>query len=293
MADSDHIQKSYGWRQISGIETHREADAVFMPFDRKGERNMRIANRYDTIISKARMNRTAKARAITTKFSSGGISRTSGTSKSYTSKNALSSLLMSKLSGSTNQTAENMAEYQSRIYDYGVVNVASERVAKQLTELAGEGEDSLFARAEASGDYTEIGETLSSVVGDYNLMLRKLKESSDNGDQAYARQLKTETGKKYLELKALGITSDANGYLTFDEKVFEAADKTGLKDLFGASGGFSESLRKLAGNIESYTLSQQKELQEKMYTSSGLYDQYGQSDWYSQLLGGSSYNAKG
>ena len=293
MADSDHIQKSYGWRQISGIETHREADVVFMPFDRKGERNMRIANRYDTIISKARMNRTAKARAITTKFSSGGISRTSGTSKSYTSKNALSSLLMSKLSGSTNQTAENMAEYQSRIYDYGVVNVASERVAKQLTELAGEGEDSLFARAEASGDYTEIGETLSSVVGDYNLMLRKLKESSDNGDQAYARQLKTEMGKKYLELKALGITSDANGYLTFDEKVFEAADKTGLKDLFGASGGFSESLRKLAGNIESYTLSQQKELQEKMYTSSGLYDQYGQSDWYSQLLGGSSYNAKG
>lgn len=216
------------------------------------------------------------------------------------SKSTVTQLLLQQLYGnrsaststSTSSTAERLAEYQSRIYGYGVVNVAAGRVGKQMSQLMQEGENSLFAKAEESGDYSEIGKSLSSFVGDYNLMIRKLKESGDSGDAAYVKQLKAEMSKNYSALKALGISSDSDGLLTFDEKAFEAADKEKLKELFGPSSELAAGLKKLAGKIETYALQQQKDLQEKMYTSSTSYNQYGSSDLYG-WLSGSTYNAKG
>ena len=123
-------------------------------------------------------------------------------------------------------------------------------------------------------------------------MLRRLKEPGDNVDAAYAKQLKTEMNKHYSALKAIGITSDADGLLTFDQRAFEAADKEGLKELFGGSDGLSAKIKKLAAEIESHALKQQKDLQEKMYTSSSSYNKSGMSDYYNWLTG-SSYNAKG
>ena len=248
---------------------------------------MRIANRHNTVITQARLNRTAREKAVTAKYS--GVSRSSTNSKS-----TVTQFLLQQLYGksSTSSTAETLAECQSRIYSYGVVNVAAERVTKQLGELMRDGEGSLFAKAEESGDYSEIGKSLSSFVGDYNLMMRKLKESGNSADAAYVKQLKAEMNKHYSDLKALGITSDADGILTFDEKTFEAADKEKLKGLFGPSSDLAASLKKLAGNIETYTLKQQQDLQEKMYTSSTNYNQYGSSDLYG-WLSGLTYNGKG
>lgn len=255
---------------------------------------MRIADRYDAAITRARISRTAKNKALVAKCSGNKGYSTSRASGSTVSKNTVTQMLLEQLKGSnsTAQTAEKLAEYRSRIYDYGVINVAAERVEKQLGQLLQTGENSLFAKAEESGDYSEIGKGLSSFVGDYNLMLRKLKESSDSADAAYLKQLKTEMNKRYSALKELGITSDTNGLLTFDEKAFEAADKTKLKELFGTSGGLAESIKKLAGDIEKYTLQQQKTLQEKMYAGSSNYSKYGMSDLDSWGTG-SSYNAKG
>ena len=255
-------------------------------------RIMVVANRYNTVITRARISRTAKEKSVAVKR--GSVSTTSRTGGSFASKNTVTQLLLQQLTGknSTSVTAEKMAEYQSRIYDYGVVNVAAERVGKQLGKLMQTGEGSLFAAAEESGDYSEIEKEISSFVGDYNLMLRKLQESGNSADAAYAKQLKSDMNKNYTALKEIGITSDANGILTFDQKVFAEADKGKLKDLFGPSSTLAAGLKKLAGNIESFTLSQQKELQEKMYKGSSNYNQSGLSDYY-EWMTGSSYNAKG
>lgn len=254
---------------------------------------MRIANRYDTVITRARISRTTKEKALKARY--GGTSGVSASrSSSYAPRNTVTQMLLQQLGGGSSaaSTAEKLAGYQSRIYDYGLVNVAAERVGKQLEKFMKAGEDSLFAKAEESGDYSDVEKELSSFVGDYNLMLRKLKESGDSVDAAYAKQLKAEMNKHYSALRALGITSDADGILTFDQKTFEAADKETLKELFGGSDGLSGSLKKVAGEIWSFALKQQKEFQEKMYTSSSNYSKSGMSDYYEWLTGG-SFNAKG
>lgn len=180
---------------------------------------MRVGNRIDTVITRARMNRITKTRIWTNsrngKTSAGNTIQKSCQSSSFKSKsnNVLLQLLNSMNAGSTSMTGEKLAQMQSQCYEYEIMGLAAERVGTHVDKLLAEGEDSLYAKEETAKDREALAREVLGFVSDYNMMMRKLAATGNSADEAYARKLKSQVSTCQDALKQLGITQDSQGIL--------------------------------------------------------------------------------
>lgn len=258
---------------------------------------MRMENRYNAVISSARMKRISKTRAWTARYKTSGsrATGTSGTKSTGTiskSNNTLLELLNRMNQSDTSMVGEKLAENQGKSYDYDIMRLAAERVSGHLDELLGTGEDSIYAREEVSKDREALAKEISGFVSDYNIMMRKLNSSENSTDTAYARKLKSEISAKEATLKRFGITQDDSGILNLDLQMLKEAELSELQQTFGTEDGFSDRIGALAKKVNENAKEQMEALKKESCTLSSNYSRYGTDSGYYGLTG-SRYSAKG
>ena len=100
--------------------------------------------------------------------------------------------------------------------EYDSVKKSASSLKASATVLSETGEDSIFAKAEESGDYSDLISLIERFTGDYNSLL----------------ELKSIISGQSEALQKVGITVDSNGKLVVDEDTLKNADKKELKELF-------------------------------------------------------------
>lgn len=126
---------------------------------------------------------------------------------------------------------------------------AAEQLAQSMDVFAKEGEDSIFAKAKASGDTQDIQKWLESLAKSYNDTLKALKSTVSPMD-AYYRQMLQEAAKESGEqLAGIGVNLAKDGSISIDKEKLAAAGIDSLEEALGASGSFSSKVSFLAGRI--------------------------------------------
>ena len=153
---------------------------------------------------------------------------------------------------------------------YEKLKKAAEQLAQSMDAFAKEGEDSIFAKAKATGDSQEIQKSLESLAKSYNETLKALKSTASPMD-AYYRQMLQEAAKESGEsLAGIGVSLGKDGTISIDKEKLAAAGIESLEEALGASAGFTSKVSFLAGRIFGNARANAE-------SSSGRYDAAGNS----------------
>ena len=166
--------------------------------------------------------------------------------------------------------------------NYSKLRKAAEQLAQRTEELAKEGEDSIFARAKASGDREELSQSLQEFAKNYNDTLKRLRGTGAPLDVYYSQMLQGAAKDNSKALAGVGITFGRDGSMQIAKEALEKADLEELENLFGASGSFSSKVKFLAGRIsgnaqanEASSSSQYDASGHSYAAYSNLYDNWG------------------
>lgn len=173
----------------------------------------------------------------------------------------------------TQKSSQLLSSIQAEKYEK--METAVDDVLEQLTLMADEGEESLFGKAKADGDNTEICKTVEKLVEEYNQAIKELSSGQDALLSSCAPALKQVASQNKEALQKLGITMEKDGTLKVDSEKLKAADIESLEKVFGNSGTFSvrtayvlsQASEYAAANAESLT--SQYDASGNTYTLSG------------------------
>lgn len=250
---------------------------------------MRIGNRVNMRITSARMARVAKSRVW-----SGKQRKSSGNIANTTTKGnqTLLSILNQINKGTSTTSGEKIAANQQKIYSYQVIGQAATRMEGHLNKFLATGENSMFGQTDATKAQEDAVDEISGFVGDYNVLIGKLTDSTESIDLTYAKNLKTLMTGNGSALKKIGITMNEKGKLSVDKKQLKTADLDDLNKLFGEEGSLSSKLNSIIKTVGTEANKQIETIKKELYTNSSNYSRYG-TDTDSYGTKGSRYNAKG
>ena len=126
--------------------------------------------------------------------------------------------------------------------EYDSVKKSASSLKASAAVLSETGEDSIFAKAEESGDYSDLISLIERFTGDYNSLLESLSDLDTDKSANYSKELKSIISGQSEALQKVGITVDSNGKLVIDEVTLKNADKKELKDLFQGEIPLQEKL---------------------------------------------------
>ena len=127
---------------------------------------------------------------------------------------------------------------------------SAESLSDYAAKLAGNGDDSLFAKAEQSGDTSEIIATAERMAESYNKTIKSLKNSDSTLNKFYLQELSGYTAGQSDALKAVGITRNKDGSLSIQKDTLKSADLDSLKKAFGVRFCGKSKLRRQQGGTE-------------------------------------------
>ena len=171
---------------------------------------------------------------------------------------------------SANKTNSTQSNYLSMKENAGEV----QSIASKLTDT---GEDSLFAKAEESGDTTAVTKQIKDFVNKYNGMVRNLKTSGGRVDNSYLNQLNANAKMYRSALQATGVTQNADGTLSVNDKTLSGASVAQLKKAWGP-GSFAAKTSTAAKNVQSNAVNGMNNLIANSY--SNLLRSYGSKGNY-------------
>ena len=126
---------------------------------------------------------------------------------------------------------------------------SAESLSDFAAKLAGNGDDSLFAKAEQSGDTSEIIATAERMAESYNKTIKSLKSSDSTLNKFYLQELSGYTAGQSDALKAVGITRNKDGSLSIQKDTLKSADLDSLKKAFGSESGFAEKVSYVGSRV--------------------------------------------
>ena len=146
---------------------------------------MRVGNRLNSTIVRARMKRIAKTKTFTTKQQRTQKS-TSGSSGQSISQ------LLSKLNANSGKTssAEQLLANRTQTLLYSGMETAAERVEKRLGKFLKTDGTSVFDEEDETKLKENVADNIESFVNDYNYLMKRLAQSGDIVDSNYAKKLK-------------------------------------------------------------------------------------------------------
>lgn len=171
---------------------------------------------------------------------------------------------------SANKANSTQSNYMSMKENAGEV----QNIASKLTDA---GEDSLFAKAEESGDTTAVTKQIKEFVSKYNGMVRNLKSSGGRVDNSYLNQLNANVKMYRSALSATGVSQNADGTLSVNDKTLSEASVSQLKKAWG-QGSFAAKTSQAAVNVQANAVSGMNSLISNSY--SNLLRGYGSSGNY-------------
>lgn len=129
------------------------------------------------------------------------------------------------------------------------LEAAAENLSSLATKLYGQGEDSLFAKAEETGDTSELVSYIEEMADAYNETLKHLEKSDSPLNDFYSEELKSYVAEQSGALQAIGITTKKDGGLSIQKDILENAGIDSLKAVFGSSAGFIEKVGYVSGRV--------------------------------------------
>ena len=188
----------------------------------------------------------------------------------------------SQLLNSTNDRSRQLtrnlataAQSQKLYYNMKYHAGQAQDYANRLTDT---GEDSIFQKARASGDPSEILSCVRGFVSQYNAMLQTLEESGTRTDRNYLTQLNSIARMSSFELKDCGVTRNADGTFTLDEQKLRTADLDALARTWNGSGNFAG---RTLGWLDSVQASAERNMDAQASSAySNLFNNYGNSGNY-------------
>ena len=167
------------------------------------------------------------------------------TSKSRTSNSKFMSTLNNRYNAKTNSTtgSTTYATYQNMKTNAANLQVTS-------SKLSDTGEDSIYAKAEESGDTSQITKLVKDFVNQYNSTVRNLKSAGGRVDNSYLNQLNSYAMMHRSALQASGVTKNSDGTLSVNDKKLQSASVEQLKQTFGNSSSFGAKAGQIAENVQ-------------------------------------------
>lgn len=144
-------------------------------------------------------------------------------------------------SGSTENTVKKTS--------YEKLEKTAENLLQSAEIFTEEGEETIFSKAEESGDKQEIYDKVQTFVGNYNSTLSALENTSSPLDQYYYQMMQEAAEENSEKLGSIGITISKTGTAALDKDKLEAADIDTLEQTLGASSDFSKKVAFLASRI--------------------------------------------
>ena len=191
--------------------------------------------------------------------------------------------------GSSYKTDNNITSYYEKMA-YNQVKAGAEGVREHAENLSKTGDDSLFGKAEASGNTKDVVYEINRFVDDYNSMLTNMKKVGGSIQNIYAKQFATQTVIHKEELSKIGITASKDGSLSVDQNVLKEAGIDDMKKVFQGTSSFAGQASVKSIYVESSAVSN---LSANPYTSYNRYGTYGNSSYsgYSSSISYGGYSA--
>lgn len=205
-------------------------------------------------------------RALSRSSKSKRVSRSSLLTNSSKTNNFYSNLV--KSTANTQNLYYNMKYHAGQVIDY----------ADKLTDKS---DTSLFAKAEESGENAEVVSAIKGFVGQYNSMLKNLKESGKRADDSYVMQFNSISSLNSSELASCGVTRNYDGTLAIDDKKLAATDLETLKKVWNGNSSFAGRAALWADSVESSAERNMKAEASSSYNN--LFNNYGSNN-YSNLF---------
>lgn len=231
------------------------------------------------LLSQARSGARARNTAVGTALNSSSGSNNSGAVKKQTD---------SKKSGTQQEV------YKESKENYTAMKKAAESI-KEHTEKLQEAFERTWeelTQEDAAKYKKEATEEIRGYAEDYNILVKMLAKEGGSTNETYFQQFKDYFQSFKDSLAEVGITRTADGSLSVDEKLLNAADLQKLEKLFGEGNSFAGRVKERIENIINNAKMNLSVLNSSLYSGNYTYNKYG-SDIFDILDGSGSYNAKG
>ncbi|MBD5545571.1 MAG: hypothetical protein HDR01_15345 [Lachnospiraceae bacterium] len=193
--------------------------------------------------------------------------------------------------GSNYKTYNNITSYYDKMA-YNYIKSGAEGVRNHAETLNQTGEDSVFGKAEATGNTKEAVYEINQFVENYNSMLTNMKKVGGSIQSIYGKQFATQTVIHKDALSKIGITASTDGTLSVNQSVLKEASIDDMKKVFQGTSSFAGQASVKSIYVESSaasSLSGNKYASNSPYGSSYLgYNSYG---GYSANSFGSLFNS--
>ncbi len=126
---------------------------------------------------------------------------------------------------------------------------AAGSLSAYASKLQASGENSLFEKAEKTGDSSELTEQIIGMADAYNKTLKHLKGSKSTLDMFYRQELKGYAADHADALRKVGVSVNADGSIKIQQDVLASASIESLKAAFGSASGFMEKVGYVSGRV--------------------------------------------
>lgn len=245
-----------------------------------------MRSRINSIITQNRLVSRARSRARTQSTNIGKVLNNSSNKENNTSKaiKNQASQQNKELSKADAEAKNNFTNIQDAAQDL-------KGHTKKLLLMSGKDWGEL-TEAEISEFKEKAVSEATSMIEDYNQMVKSMAKEGGRVNELYLDQLSNYFRNAKTDLEAMGITQNKDGTLDVNYETLKTADAGKLRDVFCTTGGFADRVSKKTEDIISNAETNLAVLNRSQYAGNYSYNRYG-SDIFDILNSGGKYNAKG
>lgn len=135
---------------------------------------------------------------------------------------------------------------------YEKIKKAADEYEKAAEKFTDQSEDSVFAKAKASGDRTELYESIDQLIEKYNSTIKSMHAGGGTLDAYYLQMFAGAAADQKEALSSIGITVGKDGSLSADKDKLKAADLESIEKVLGADSAFVTRTGFVAGRTSDH-----------------------------------------
>ncbi len=188
------------------------------------------------------------------------------------------SLLLNSTNNRSKLLTQNVGSAMQSQKLYYNMKYHSGQVQEYAEKLLDSADDSVFAKAEESGDTSQIVAGIKGFVSQYNAMLQNLRDSDKRTDDQLLTQLNNASRVHSSDLRSCGVARNSDGTLSIDDKALSETDIDTLKKVWNSQGSFAGRAAIWADSVQSAAERNMDAEASSAYSS--LFKNYGNSGNY-------------
>ncbi len=187
--------------------------------------------------------------------------------KSSSRKRLTNSLLSTNKYSNRYNTQTNKTTGTNAAATYMNMKENAGKLQSAASKLLDTGDNSIYAKAEESGDTSQITSQVKDFVNQYNSTVRNLKSAGGRVDTSYYNQMTSYASMYRNALEASGVTRNSDGTLSVNENALKKASVEQLKQTWGGSSSFAAKAGQVATNVQYNAVTSMNSMINNSYSS--------------------------